>query len=79
MVASKVGGIPEIIQSGKNGLLINDNKAETITAAIEEIYSNKKLRKAMSKEAIKTIKQKYNIANWITKIENVYFGLVKRD
>ncbi|HEY3488126.1 MAG TPA: glycosyltransferase family 4 protein [Gammaproteobacteria bacterium] len=44
IVASFVGGIPEVIEHGHNGLLVPPGDAEKLAAAIEEMYLNVPLR-----------------------------------
>jgi len=56
VIASKVGGNPEIIKDNFNGFLVEYNNQEQIKKAILEIYQNKKIRQTFadnSQEAIK--------------------------
>ncbi|MBN2825441.1 MAG: glycosyltransferase family 4 protein [Campylobacterales bacterium] len=51
-VASDVGGIPDIIKEGQNGLLIPPKDSEAIYEAIEKLYLNSTLRQQLAREAI---------------------------
>jgi glycosyltransferase involved in cell wall biosynthesis len=55
IVASDVGGIPDIIKDNKNGLLVEVKNAQAIFEAIEKIYLNQTLREKLANEAYKTI------------------------
>ena len=40
VIATRVGGVPEIVEDGVNGLLVPAGLLEPITAALESIYAN---------------------------------------
>lgn len=47
VVASRVGGIPEVIEEGKTGLLVPPSNAEELGAAIERLLSDEGKRRIM--------------------------------
>jgi glycosyltransferase involved in cell wall biosynthesis len=51
IVASDIGGIPDIIRDGENGLLVPPGNAAALAAAIERLYGDEALRKALSSNA----------------------------
>jgi glycosyltransferase involved in cell wall biosynthesis len=50
IVASNVGGIPEIVENGVNGLLIEPEKPGELVAALERVLHDGSLRDSMSRE-----------------------------
>ncbi len=72
VVASDVGGIPEIIDSGENGILVPAANPDKIKEAISTICKDNCFRTKLSEMAKKTIRSKFNINEWINKIESVY-------
>ncbi|MFH1023970.1 MAG: glycosyltransferase family 4 protein [Planctomycetota bacterium] len=52
VVASNVGGIPEIVEDRKNGLLVSPESSEALAAAIREILDNPTLGESLGAEAI---------------------------
>ncbi len=76
VVASSVGGIPDVIKSGENGLLVRAGNAIEISEAVRILYRNQELRSIMGKKARETIQTKYNVKDWITKIEEEYLRVV---
>jgi glycosyltransferase involved in cell wall biosynthesis len=75
VVASAVGGVPQVIDSGKNGILISPGKPKDIKDAVILLYTNEDLRMRFSREARKKIKLKYNIEDWVRKIEAEYLNM----
>ena len=76
VVASDVGGIPQIIDSEKNGVLVPPRQPERIKEAIYRLYINKDFRKSIGFEARKTVESKYGIRNWLYKIESEYVDAI---
>jgi len=52
IIASNVGGIPEIIEDGKNGLLVSPASAEALAEAIEKLIEDKQLREKLKWQAL---------------------------
>jgi glycosyltransferase involved in cell wall biosynthesis len=78
VVASAVGGVPDVIQSGKNGILVSPGKPEELKEAIVHLLENKSLQKNLSQEAQITIKMNYNIEHWAKRIEEQYDILLQK-
>lgn len=55
VIASNVGGIPDIIRNGKNGLLVSPEKKERLSQAIMRLIDEEGLRKRLILEGYKTI------------------------
>jgi glycosyltransferase involved in cell wall biosynthesis len=76
VVASAVGGVPQVIDSGKNGMLVTPGKPEEIKDAISLLYKNEALRNDISREAKETIRLRYNVEDWIGKLEAEYLKIL---
>ncbi|MCF7885836.1 MAG: glycosyltransferase [Candidatus Marinimicrobia bacterium] len=76
VVATDAGGIPEIVQDGKNGLLVPKNKPELLAKTILKLISDKDLRKKYGGEAEKSVK-KFDIAFTIEQNIKLYKALLK--
>ena len=72
VVATAVGGVPQVVDSEKNGILVSPGKPEEIKNAIHVLYKNETLRNSISKEAQETIRKKYDVKDWVNKIETEY-------
>jgi glycosyltransferase involved in cell wall biosynthesis len=47
IIASRVGGLPEIVEDGKNGLLIEPRQPDQLEQAILRLYDDPDLRRTM--------------------------------
>lgn len=56
VVATSLGGIPEVVKDGRNGLLV-DRTPESVASAIVRIFSDEKLRKQMEQNDESDIKR----------------------
>lgn len=71
VVASNVGGIPEIINNGKNGYLFNFDDFNGFSDAAIELIRNNKKREIIIKNGYLTLK-KHNPKSNYTTLKNIY-------
>ena len=74
IVASNVGGIPDIIEDEKNGLLFPPKDAKAIKDAILRVYKNEGLRKKLAENAFISI-ENFSSASMCQKYEDIYRSL----
>ncbi len=77
VVATNVGGIPELVENGKTGLLVPARNPEKLAEAILCLLKNKKLAQEMGRKGRIRVQQFFHLRNMIKETENVYLGLVK--
>lgn len=71
IIATKVGGVPEIITDGINGLLIPSDKPDELSKAIVTLYQNPELCRQMGLANIKKAEY-YSLNNYISRVINIY-------
>lgn len=71
IIATKVGGIEDIIINNINGILMNDTKPKTISDAISIIMKNNHFRDELIRNAIKTYKEYFSLNENLTKIKGI--------
>jgi glycosyltransferase involved in cell wall biosynthesis len=76
-IASAVGQIPEIIDSGESGILVTPGDAQEIRDYIVFLYDNPFIRKSISKTAQEKIRDEFDINAWVKRIEGEYINLIK--
>jgi len=59
VVATPVGGIPDIVKHEVNGLLVKEKDPSSIANAIDRIFSDKDLEKKIVMNAKETVKEFY--------------------
>jgi len=72
VIASDVGGIPEIIENETNGLLVSVRKCGDLSSAIERIHSDVALREKLLKTGRETSLDKFHISHTARKYEELY-------
>ena len=58
-VASRVGGIPEMLHDGDNGLLFDSGDAPELANCVEQILQSPPLARSLSRNALRTVNEKY--------------------
>ena len=72
VIATRVGGIPEIIEHKENGMLVEPNNVDELVSAIMYMLNNKEEAKNMGKEGAKIISEKFKREAEVGKLEEVY-------
>ena len=75
IVATGVGGVPDVITNGVNGLLVPCANAEALRHGMSRIIADPELRKKYRCEARKTVDSRYSVQPWCQKILQIYQGL----
>lgn len=60
VVASNVGGVPEVCIDGRTGILVEPNSPQALAEAIIKLTKDTTLRKKMGREGRKMVAEKYN-------------------
>jgi glycosyltransferase involved in cell wall biosynthesis len=76
IVASRVGGIPDLVKHGENGLLVPPADEGALERAISDLLSDEARRKRMG-ETGKRICRPYSIEAMVEKIDDLYSRLVE--
>lgn len=75
IVATQVGGIPEIIKHNYNGMLVPAGDAKKLSATMLKILNDKKLQKKLTQHYPEVLKQ-FSAAKMTKATEKVYLSLV---
>ncbi|MBW1857154.1 MAG: glycosyltransferase family 4 protein [Deltaproteobacteria bacterium] len=77
IVASNIGGIPDLIIQGENGLLVPVADAKALASGIEFLLKNPKKRKEMGEKG-KKIAASYSLDSMMQKIDQLYLEVLKK-
>jgi glycosyltransferase involved in cell wall biosynthesis len=78
VVASRVGGISELIEDRVTGILVKSNNSNELALAIIEILENPVKAKWMSEAAKERVKKYFTIEQMMGQLEFIYQSLAKR-
>jgi glycosyltransferase involved in cell wall biosynthesis len=75
VIASRVGGIPEIIANGKNGILIDAFDEKQLAVSVNALLCNKDYREELGRNAKATVTANFSWLSIAKKTLNVYESL----
>lgn len=78
VVATKVGGIPEVIQNGINGLLVPPHDAGSLAEAIISLIDNDNLAKKIGQASREFILEHYSIRSTVHKWQSLYISILEK-
>ncbi len=72
VVATKVGGVIDIIEDGKNGLLVPPADSVSMAEAVMRIFKDSQLAQDLAQNAYIKVKEKYNVELMVKNTLDVY-------
>jgi glycosyltransferase involved in cell wall biosynthesis len=76
VIASRVGGLLEVIEDGKSGVLVIPSADAALAAAIERLYWNPELRGRLAQEAFGKVCREFLAAGMVRKHLDLYAQLL---
>ena len=76
VIGTRVGGIPEIIEDGVSGLLVDYGDIEALKNSIIKILKNNSLREKIIQGGYETVNSKFCVETYQEKLENIYDTLL---
>ncbi len=77
VVATDIGGIPEVVNHGETGLLVPPGDPESLSKAIIELLQNPLRAKTMGEKGRTRVKEKFTTKKMLSEIEHVYQSLTR--
>ena len=75
VVASDIGGLPEVVRHGENGLLV-ENTPEAIAAGISRILADPAFAKRLGGEARRTVIERFTVEHMVRRTMEVYWQVL---
>jgi glycosyltransferase involved in cell wall biosynthesis len=72
VIATTVGGTPEIVKDMKNGVLVPPRNPKALAETISKFLSNKELGLAIGEEARNTVEDRFTWEENVRRLQNVY-------
>ena len=77
VVATKAGGVPEMVKDGFNGIAVDAESPEALAKAILYLINNKELRKTMGANARKTVEENFTVEKMVQNYKTFFRGIQK--
>ena len=77
IVASQVGGIPEMIANGQNGLLLPPEDVKGLAKACTHLLENPEKRLDMGEEGWKTVNRKFSTDRQVEQLQELYLDQLR--
>ena len=74
IVATNVGALPEMIESGKNGILVEPKDTQQLAEAIKYLVENERIRQELGIQAHQTALFKFPIEKMIRETEELFYS-----
>ncbi len=78
VVASEVGGIPEVITSGVNGLLVPPDDMERLAGALFHLFDDSSRAERLGLEARRHVQAHYSFGRMVAQFEELYLSELAR-
>ncbi|MFZ2484880.1 MAG: glycosyltransferase family 4 protein [Minisyncoccia bacterium] len=72
VIATRVGGIPEVIENGANGVLVPPEDAETLFSSLVLLEGDEELRKRLGENLKASIQEKFSFKKMVEKTSELY-------
>jgi len=76
VVATNVGGIPEVVQDGETGFLVAPGEAAEIAKRTIELLRDEDARRAMGNRALERVREQYSVERISGKLQELYRALL---
>jgi colanic acid/amylovoran biosynthesis glycosyltransferase len=71
-VASRINGIPELIEDGENGLLVAPSDVDGLAAAIAKLMDSEELRKRVGEAGRRRVQEQYELSRSADKLAEIF-------
>jgi len=79
IVATRVGGVPEVVKDGETGLLIPSQDPQSFVNAVLKIYRNRDWGRDLGLAGYERVKRKFDLEVIVQKLENLYVEVLQGD
>ena len=78
VIASKVGGLPEIIEHGESGFLFIESDADDLTEKLRTLLDTPDLSSQLTEAGYKRFTENFSVSCHLNQIQALYDGLIKQ-
>ena len=79
VIATNVGGVPELVEDGKSGFIVNPGAAEELVEKILFLVKNKTLIKKMGSYGKNIILNSFDVKRMVLNYQNIYKEIIQKN
>jgi glycosyltransferase involved in cell wall biosynthesis len=79
VIASRAGGLPDLVQDAVTGLLVDPGKPEQLAAALDQLIHDPALRQSMGEQGARLAAQRFDIEQHAARLVEIYYGCLSSD
>lgn len=72
VVATSVGGVPELVEEGQSGLLVPPGDVDALASALHRLIGDADLRARLGRGAVSRIQQQFTLPRMVVETERIY-------
>jgi glycosyltransferase involved in cell wall biosynthesis len=76
VVSTAVGGVPALLESGKEGLLVPPGDSQSLSNAMMSLLQNHELRNLWGRAAARRAKERFDVSTMVRAYEEVYEQII---
>jgi glycosyltransferase involved in cell wall biosynthesis len=76
IIATQVGGLPDLVDPGVNGLLVPAGEPDQLAIAIEQLVNHPQMRDSMEKESLRLAQEDFDIERLVVRLMAIYQALL---
>jgi glycosyltransferase involved in cell wall biosynthesis len=76
VVATRVGGVPDVVQDGETGFLVDPGDTEALARRLAELAADPELRKRLGDEGRERVTSRYRVGRLIDDVDRLYRSLL---
>lgn len=76
IIATDVGGLPDLVNPGMNGLLVPAGKPDQLASAICQLIVNTPLRHSMQVDSFRLAQENYDVEKLVSRLLSIYQALL---
>jgi glycosyltransferase involved in cell wall biosynthesis len=79
LVATRVGGLPQLVREGQTGLLVPAGDAAALADAVQSLVADQPRRERLAAAAFSEVQRQYSFDRTVARYEGVYQSAFRRD
>ena len=76
VVATRVGGVPDVVEDGEDGFLVDPGSTEQLADRLEQLARDPELRERMGKHGSSRMSGRYAVARLVDDMDRLYRELL---